>query len=280
MFSTMVVVGDGSSGTLTVQLGDVSGGINLENIDGLDPVKATLTSSNYALQAGAILQSVRRETRNIVIKLGIIPDPTTQTVSSIKKKIYSIFREGTQIFMKFYEDDPDTPVSDGYQIHGWVETCTGPIFTQEPEVNISVMCFDPDFFDSEIVNVTGLTTGDLAATPVEYVGTTETGVTFTLNVNRTLGEFQINQVDPDGNTWSMDVVALFQTGDVVTISTVPGNKSVDILRAGVTIPSVYAVSPQSTWIQLSPGSNTIRFTASGDPIPASLSYQNRFGSVE
>lgn len=279
MFSTMVVVGDGSSGTLTVQLGDISGGINLENIDGLDPVKATLTSTNYAQQAGAILQSVRRETRNIVIKLGIVPDPATQTVSSIKKKIYSIFREGTQVLMKFYDDDPDTPVSDGYQIYGWVETCTGPIFTQTPEVNISVMCFDPDFFDPAIVNVTGLTTTS-TPTPINYVGTTETGLTFTLNVNRTLGEFQINQVDPDGNTWTMDVVALLQTGDVVTISTAPGNKTANLLRAGVTSSLVYAVSPQATWLQLSPGSNTIQFTASGDPVPGSLSYKNLFGSVE
>jgi len=49
MFSTMVVLGDGSSGSLTLQLGDISGGINLVDVSGLDPVKATLTSSNFAL---------------------------------------------------------------------------------------------------------------------------------------------------------------------------------------------------------------------------------------
>lgn len=280
MFSMMAVVGDGSSGTLTVQLGDAFEGINLEDIDGLDPVKATLTSSNFALQAGALFQSARRETRNIVIKFGIMPDPASSTVSSVKKKIYSIFREGTQVLMKFYEDDPDTPVSDGYQIYGWVETCTSPLFVQKPEVNISVVCFDPDFFDSTVNTIAGLTTSDVTPTPINYLGTTETGATFTLNVNRTLGEFQIYQVDPDGNTWTMDVVGLFQVGDVVTITTTPGNKSANLLRAGVISSIVYTISPQSTWIQLSPGSNTIRFSASGDSIPASVSYKNLFGSVE
>ena len=280
MFSTMVVLGDGSSGSLTLQLGDISGGINLVDVSGLDPVKATLTSSNFALQAGAVFQSARREARNITIKMGVVPDPATQTVSSIKRKIYSVFREGTKILMKFYDDDPTPPVSDGYQIYGYVETCTGPIFTQDPEVNISVMCFDPNFFDSEAVTVTGLTTADAAPTAIDYAGTTEAGLTLTLNVNRSLSEFQINQVDADGNSWTMDVVALFEVGDVVTITTMSGNRTASLLRAGVTTSIVYAVSPQATWLQLSPGSNTIQFVATGAAIPASLSYKKLFGSVE
>lgn len=279
MFSMMEVVGDGSVGSLTIQLGNVSGGINLKDVSGLDPVKVTLTSSNFAIQAGAILQSARRESRNITLKLGIEPDPLTSTVSSIKKKIYSVFREGTKVLMKFYEDDADTPVADGYQIYGWVETCTNSIFTQMPEVNISIMCFDPDFFDSEAVTISGLTTADVTATPVNYAGTTETGVVFTVNVNRSLGEFQIYHVDPDGNTWTMDVAGIFLTGDTITISTVSGSRSANLLRAGVTSSILYAISPQSTWIQLVPGSNTIRINAPGAAVPASMTYTELFGSV-
>ena len=278
MFSKMVVVGDNSVGSLTVQLGDVSGGINIENIDGLDPVKATLSSSNFAGQAGAMFQSAHRETRNIVMKLGIQPDPATQTVRSIKDTIYNIFAEGTQVLLKFYTDDDIEPVSDGYQIYGIVESCLSPMFVQEPEVNISIMCFDPDFFDPETVTMTGLTNGTADPTLINYQGTISTGVTFTVNINAAMSEFQIYYVDGDGFSWNMDVAANFLVGDVITIVTTPGNKSANLVRAGVTSSILYAISPQSTWIQFGKGAKTIRFSASSS-MSATVSYTKRFGRV-
>lgn len=280
MFSKMVVVGDGSVGSLTVQLGDVSNGINIVDIAGLDPVKATLTSSNFAGQPGAVFQSSHRETRNIVIKLGIEPDPETQTVRSIRKSIYNIFRPETEVLLKFY-DDESTDVTDGYQIVGRVETCgpTATRFTQTPEIDISVMCFDPDFQDAEAITVSGLTTADVAATSVAYNGTTETGIIFTLNINRSLSEFQIYYIDGNSATWTMDVAALFLTGDVVTINTTPGSKTANLLRAGVTTSILYAISPQSTWARLAPGANSIRFYAAGAAIPGTITYTKRFGEV-
>lgn len=281
MFSKMVIVGDGSVGSLTVQLGDVSNGINVIDVDGLDPVKTTLVSSNFAGQAGAIFQSGQRLTRNITMKLGIEPDPATQTVRSIRQSIYRIFRPDTQILMKFYDDESTDVVSDGYQISGRVETCEPPTsrFTQTPEVDISIICFDPDFSDPETVTVTGMTTADVAATTFNYEGTTETGVTFTVNVNRSLTQFQIYYVDGNGVTWTMNVTAVLTTGDVVTIVTVPGKKSATLLRAGVTTSILYAISPQSTWPKLAPGSNTLKFSAAGAGIPCSVSYMKLFGEV-
>lgn len=281
MFSKMVVVGDGSVGSLTVQLGDVSNGINVKDIDGLDPVKATLTSSTFVNRPGAVFQSSQRITRNILIKLELKPDPATQTVRSVRQSIYNIFRPETQVLMKFYDDESESVVSDGYHILGRVETCEPPTsrFTQAPEVDISVICYDPDFFDPAVVTVSGMTTADVAATTINYIGTIETGLTFTVNVNRSLSEFQITYVDGNGQTWTMDVVSTFVAGDVITIVTTPGSKSATLVRAGVTSSVLYAVSPQSTWMKLAPGVNTIRFSATGAAIPASVSYMNRFGEV-
>lgn len=279
MFSKMVAVGDGSVGSLTVQLGDVSGGINIINIDGLDPVKATLTSSNFAGQAGAIFQSSHRETRNITMKFGIEPNPATQTVRSVRNSIYNIFREGTQILLKFY-DDESTDVSDGYQIYGRVETCEPPTgrFAQEPEVDISILCFDPDFFDPEVIRLTDLTTADTTATSIDYVGTAETGMMFTVNINATISEFQIYYTDGNSITSTMNVAASFLAGDTVTIITTPGSKSASLFRAGVTTSILYAISPQSVWPQLAPGTNLLRFSADGS-MPAAISYTKRFGRV-
>lgn len=279
MFSRMVVVGDGSVGSLTVQLGDNPNGMYIKDISGLDPVKATLTSSNFAGQTGAIFQSSRRESRNITIKMGVDPDPATQTVRSVKRSIYNVFRPETELLLKFYDDDADVPVTDGYQIRGRVEYCQAPMFVQEPEVDISIMCFDPDFQDANPITVSGLTTSDATATYFPYDGSTETGVIITLNVNVAVSEFNVYYVDGNNVTWTMNATVLLQVGDVVTINTTPGNKSATLVRAGVTTSILYAISPQSTWPKLAPGDNWFRLYAPSASIPATIAYTKRFGEV-
>lgn len=279
MFSTMVVVGDGSVGSLTVQLGENPNGIYFRDIDGLDPVKATLTSSNFAGQTGAVFQSSRRETRNIVIKFGIEPDPATQTVRSVRKSIYTIFRPETEILLKFY-DDESTDVSDGYQIVGRVETCGPPTsrFSQDSEVDISILCFDPDFQDSTPVNITGISSSDPGPAEITYEGTTETGIIYTFTINDAVDEIGIHYTDGTNVTQVMDIAATFITGDVVTINTTPGSKSASLLRAGIVTSILYAVSPQSIWMQLTPGYGKFEFYASV-PVPIAISYTKRFGEV-
>jgi hypothetical protein len=279
MFSRMVVVGDGSVGSLTVQLGDNPNGIYIKDISGLDPVKATLTSSNFAGQTGAIFQSSRRESRNITIKMGVDPDPTTQTVRSVKRSIYNVFRPETEILLKFYDDDSDVPVTDGYQIRGRVEYCQSPMFAQDPEVDVSIMCFDPDFQDASPITVNLSTDPSLAATYFPYDGSTETGVTITLNVNAAISAFNVYYIDGSNVTWNMDATVLLQVGDVVTINTTPGNKSATLVRAGVTTSILYAISPQSTWPKLAPGDNWFRIHTSAGIMPATISYTKRFGEV-
>lgn len=277
---TKVEATNSQGSLLTLQLGDVSGGINVENITGLDPVKATLVSSSFANQDGAVYQSSRRDTRNIVLTLGLDPDPTLNTVLSLRRYVYSFFRPKDQITLKFYVDDTDDSIEDGYLIAGVVESCLSEMFAQEPVINISVMCFDPDFQDPIPVNVTELQSTDIVSTEVDYGGTTPTGLVFTVNVNQTLSEFSIYFVDPSNNTWSMDVSASFVTGDTVTISTVPGNKYATLLRAGVTSSILYAVSLQSTWYQFAPGTNRIRLhAASSTAMPGSFSYVKRYGEL-
>lgn len=280
MFSKMVIVGDGSAGSLTVQLGDVSNGINIIDVAGLDPVKATLVSSNFAGQSGAIFQSGQRITRNITMKLGIEPDPTTgQTVRSVRQSIYKIFRPNTQVLLKFY-DDESSVVSDGYQILGMVETCDPPTsrFTQTPEIDISIICYDPDFYDPDVVNVTGITTFDPGPAIVTYDGTTETGIIFTFNIGTAVSVLGIHYTDGSGTTQIMDIAALLVAGDVLTINTTSGSKSATLLRAGVTTSVLYAISPQSKWMQLTPGVGNFEFFASVS-VPVALAYTKRFGEV-
>jgi hypothetical protein len=268
-----------SGAILTLQLGDTSSGFYVQEFTGLDPVKATIQSSAFANQDGGIFQSARRDVRNITIKIGLDPDPAVNTVRGLRTQIYNIFSPKTLVSMKFYVDDTDDAAEDGYLIYGYVESCLSAMFAQEPVVDISILCMDPDFIDPVAVNVTTLTTADAAATYFPYAGNVNTGFVFTLNVANAISEFILYYVDANLATHTMDVQASLLTGDQVTISTVPGNKYINLKRSGVISSLLYAVPLQATWPQLAPGDNWLRVYSTGPANTASVTYNKRFGGL-
>jgi Phage tail protein len=259
---------------LSFPLEDQSSGFVVQGIDGLDPVKATLVSSSFASMDGAQYQSSRRDTRNIVITLGLEPDYVVDTVSSLRKRLMQFFMPKSEVNFRFYTDEGITA-----DISGRVESCDAPLFTNQPKATISIICFDPDFVDTESTDVTGSTVSTNIDRLVEYAGTIETGFIFTLNVNRTLGEFTIYNRTPDQVVRSLDFAASLVAGDILTISTIGGSKSVILNRGGVISSLLYGMSPQSSWVELFPGDNYMRFYATGAAIPYDLSYITRYGGL-
>ena len=279
MFSKLEATNSQGS-LLTLQLGDDSTGINIEDITGLDPVKATIVTQSNATQDGAVYQSSRRDTRNIVITLELDPDPTVTDMLTLRRSVYDIFTPEDYISLKFYVDDTDDATEDGYLIYGHVESCSSPMFVQDPIVTISVINENPDFYDPVVKTVTGMTTADVASTDMGYLGTVSSGFVATINVNASCSDITMYYTDPAGNTWTMDFAYALLAGDVVTISTIPGNKYANLVRAGVTTSVLYAVSPQSVWPQLAKGSNHLQFHAAGaGSFPVSVTYTARFGAL-
>lgn len=275
---TKVEVRNSQGALLTLQLGDTTNGYSLVDVTGLDQVKATLVGSAFANQPGAVFQSARRDTRQITFKIEFDVDYATTTLRALRNNLYSIFRTQTQVQLKFFVDDANDSIEDGYVINARVESTPSPMFAQVPEVDITLICYDPDFVDPVPVIVTGMTTTDPVATLIDYVGTIETGIVFNIYVNRTLSEFVIYYTDGVDST-NMDVVGSFLAGDQVTISTTPGNKYATLLRAGVASSILYAVSPQSDWMMLAPGNNWLRASAAGVGIPCTITYNKRFGAL-
>lgn len=268
---------------LTLQLGDTSTGLNLTDVAGLDPVKATLTSQNFATQPGAQFMNAQLPPRNITANVAFDPDPSTQTVKSLRDYLETIFDVASQVDMKFYVDDTDDTTEDGYHISGIVESCESPPFSSSndiPSADISIMCYEPDFVDPVPVTITTMTTADTDPTPIAYLGKVRpTGVVVTVSVNRAISEFTISYTDPSGAVWNMDFAASLLTGDVVTISTETGNKYANLLRAGVTSSILYAIPPQTTWFNLTRGNGSLRVYTAGAAMPVSVSYSKRFGSL-
>lgn len=265
----------GQGGTLSLPLDDSTLGYDVQDIQGLDPVKASLVSSSFAQRDGAQFQSARRDARNITMQLGLSPDYAIATVRSLRQALYQYFMPKNEVGLRFFMDE-DLVVD----ILGNVETMETAIFSKEPAVDISIMCWDPDFLESNAIVVSDNTTSGSTNITVEYTGTVESGFEFVLNVNRTMtGGFTIHFQRPDGTDETMDVEVDLVSGDVVTISTLSGNRYAQLTRSGLQSSILYAVSPFATWPEFRPGDNLFRAQASGAAVPYTVTYTRRYGGL-
>jgi len=259
---------------LALPLSDNSSGFTIEDIDGLDPVNATLVSSSFANLAGEQFQAARREKRNIVIKLSLNADYIQQSIRQLRNSLYNFFMPQSEVFLRFIMDDDD-PVN----ISGRIESFVSPLFAQDPEATISVICFDPDFAAGTSTVTSGSTANDSSETLIQYPGTIETGFELTMNLTRNISGFVIYNRAFDNTTRFLEYDGLLQTGDSLLISTVNGNKAALLTRGGVESSSLYAISPYSDWIQLFPGDNNFRVYTEGAAIPFFLEYTTKFGGL-
>lgn len=271
---TMVEARTATGTVLQLPLGNISGGYALKEVTGLDPVKATLVSSAFAMIDGSQFHSSRRESRNIVLTIKYEPDPASATVRSLRQHLYGFFMTESSVNLRFIDDDGT--IAD---ISGVVESFDTPQFTETPTATISIMCFNPDFYNPEAVELSGNTVSDATNTAVTYDGEVETGIELVLSINRSLSEFTVYNITPDNTVDSMIFTADLVAGDVVTIVTTPRSKSVRLTRSGVTTSALYSVSPYSSWIYFYPGVNNFRVYAEGAAIPYTLVYTTKYGGL-
>jgi hypothetical protein len=259
---------------LSLEMEENDSGYQINTIDGLDPVPANLVSTSYANTDGEQFQSAKRGARNVKIKLDLDPDFIDDTYTSLRQGLYSFFMPKSQISMRFY-------MSTGLYVDiiGYVEEMSSPMFQQDPNVDISIMCFQPDFIDSRIVTIEGLTVDDSTNTEIDYPGTIETGTVLTLNVNRVLAAFTIYNMDEAGNLSQLDFDGSLLNGDQLIISSLRGSKGITLIRASVSSSYLYGRSAQSSWIEFLEGLNEFRVYAPGDPVPYELEYIVRYGGL-
>lgn len=261
---------------LTLSLQEVEEGYIISDIEGTDPVKATLTSSGFAKLDGEQFQSARREKRNIILTLDLEPDYSTSSVQSLRTKLYQFFMPKSRVSLRFFTVGAPT-----VDIVGIVETFDSPKFTKEPNATIGIICFDPDFYVATPVEIPGSTTSSSSEITHNYLGTVETGIVFELAVDRIMTEFTIYHRPSDDTLRSLtfSLATSLVAGDVVRISTVPGNKYATLIRSGVASSVLYGVSPQSNWINFFPGLNKIRVYTEGAPVPYSIKYTTKYGGL-
>ena len=273
MLSQVDVISDQGT-VLNLPVGDESNGLYIKDIDGLDPVAASLSSSPFGQLAGEVEQGARREKRNIVLTVGLEPDYITQTVSQIRRNLYRYFMSGSKVTLRFISDDLETVM-----IRATVEDMDSALFTQDPEAQISLIAYKPDFLSLVETSLPGGTTAAALDTNLVYPGSVPAGFLFTLNVNRSITGFVITQTMPNNDQKTLEFQYPMVNGDILQLSTVEGNKFATLTRSGSVKSAISGPSPQADWIQLAPGTNKIRVAVSGAAIPYTIKYTSRYGGL-
>lgn len=273
---TQVDVTNVRSDTLQLPLLSSANGYAVRDIQGLGPVSASITSSSIAQLDGAQFQNSRRDIRNITMKLGLIPNYVTNTVDSLRQQLYDYFMPESPVNLTYWKDGVIYALNSGY-----VEDFQNTMFTDNPEADISIVCLDPDFYApaSSSANLSTVSTTDTHE--FSYPGNSDAGVIFTLNINRSLAAIDLYNTAPDNTVQHFSLAgASFVSGDILTINSVPGQKSVTLKRGGISSSALSYNDPTAmNWITFQRGDNNFRAFCSGAAIPYTLTYTTKYGGL-
>ena len=260
-------------------------GFIIKNIEGLGPVKANINFKELATNDGAIDNSARLSSRNIVMSLQFMESPTIEETRLKSYKYFPIKRN-----IKFLIET-DSRICETI---GRVETNVPTIFSNAEGCQISILCSNPYFYSAG-ENGTNQTifygTEPLFEFPFSNESLTEDLIEFGSIENRTEGTIyydgdaeigitiQIHAVGEAGglviyNTKTREIMRInddklkslmgsgIQAGDEITITTSRGEKGIYMLRSGVTTNILNSLEKPIKWFQLSKGDNTFAYTAS------------------
>lgn len=265
--------------TIMLTLKETSEGILVRSIDGLGPVKTTVSSSTMAQLPGSQYQANRRESRNIVMTLGLDSRYGGGSVTDIRRRIDQFFMPGMMLYMQYYMSNGLT-----VGISGLVESNEPVIFSKDPQVVISILCFNPDFRDTELV-VQGFEARTTTTwNDIDYGGTVSSGfdIEFSINGSEASDGFVLQHYSSESNEYKiLRFWANLEPLDRVIISTYPGSKRASVVRGGSSFSILYGVTPESDWFQLEPHvTNRLSARIIG---PTStyyeVSFRNRYGSI-
>jgi hypothetical protein len=126
--------------------------IQVRNIDGLDPVQASVNMSSLAAVDGMAYIDSKVPSRNIVLTLHPNPDYTTWKFETLRQLIYSYFMPKNSVKLVFHSDEVGV-----VQIQGIVESVTANPFSKDPEYLVSIVCPDPYFTSIDPVEISSNT---------------------------------------------------------------------------------------------------------------------------
>lgn len=276
--------------TITLELKNPwTDGIYVKSIEGIGPEKATINTSELALVDGALYNSSRLGTRNIVLNLGFL-DLGTPNIEAIRHKSYRFFPVKRKVTLTFHTDERNS------SIDGYVESNEPDIFSKDEGTKISILCPDPYFYEVDGNGDRILTNGSFyGETPLfefefENDSLEEPLLEF--------GEVTFNKtqiINYDGDADAGCIMSIFATGqieyitiynmftggrmiidtdkiedvtgsgvnrlDKIVISTVRGNKYAQLIRNDEIWNILNCINADADWFQIAKGENPFAFSA-------------------
>lgn len=266
-------------------------GFFIESIEGLYPPQAEVNQVTLAGKDGSYVNNVRTQSRNITFSLGVMSGAYIG-VEELRHKLYRIFPIKGSVQLRFYND-----LGERLDISGYVESSEVSIWTKKQVAVVSIICPEPYFSNGNLPSgylssFVGPTTagfefpfsdeptpalefstvnyaekrhvlndpGDLGhgAIFMAYCGVNTTG----LYIERTNSTYkQIYEQMYFSNLTALIGTSILLAGDLVTISTVKGDKYVTITRNGVDYNALGYLVDGATfkWISLPAGESYVRF---------------------
>lgn len=240
---------------------------NVVKIEGLNPPQATVNSATNSTQDGSSVNSVRVESRNIVLYVYLNGD-----LDTTRLKLYKYFPIKRTVTLNYKTDTREV------LIDGIVQLIECDLFTQRQIAQISLICPQPFFRDVEDLISTFGDVSPLFEFPFDMEESGEPISELTPNQRKSIvnaGEIATgviiklsakgNVVNPTlynvlaGTQMSFNIT--LQTSDELIINTNVGSKSVTLLRGGVESNALGYMSPDSDWFILENGDNLFTYEA-------------------
>jgi hypothetical protein len=256
--------------------------VQIRDIDGIGPVKADITTEPFATGDGELMNgdpTVGK--RNIVLKLGLNPNWVDQTMASLRRQLYRYLLPKSWTKLRFHSDDMAV-----VDIEGWVETFDPNMFSEDPEIQCSIICPKPDFIEPDATIYYGIVDDGTSELEFEYDGTVPTG--FEVRVNHAVanvaytGPLDISmQQEPEApQVFAIDPVTIDGSSHL-KLSTIKNAKRVQKVdnSDGEVTNLLMRVTDESVWPEIKPGTNLFKVAATETGQAWTLAFFNRYGGL-
>ena len=235
-------------------------GFVIDKIDGLGPVDAEINTTEMVVD-GDVFNTARVGKRNIVMDL-IFYSETGTGVEEVRQRSYQLFPTKKQVYIEVEADHRKVWTK------GYVEKNEPDIFSNESKTQVSIICPDPKWYDSDEIIDEELTPGINAQ--IDYAGEVEIGGLVELVVGSAIsapigGEnpaFSISCANEDGEAQLINIytpTSGFEAGDKIVLNSVVGNKyCIWTDTADADHNALNLIDQNPAWIKLKPGENTMR----------------------
>lgn len=262
-------------------------GFLIKSVTGLGPVKANINTTEVATNDGSKFNSARLTQRNIVFQMVFVDTLKGESIEDIRQKSYKYFPTKKNVDIIIETDNRYVKTT------GYVESNEPNIFSSQEGAQISIICPDPYFytagdngdivtefysiapmfefpFSNESLTDPMIVFSEIqsrAAGVITYYGDTEIGMVIRIHA---LGEAtniaiyntdtrEVMRIDTD-KIKKITGKGLVVSDDII-INTAKGNKSITLLREGVSYNILNCLGKNPDWFTLTKGDNVFAFTA-------------------